>query len=463
MLFRNRGGTAAITLLASAVALAAAAAGASCASQGQGTNETFTDGSADGTQEASGSSSGGGSGSSSGSASGSSSGGGSTCDADTMGDPFNCGSCGNHCPQGDLCSCGQCMKPCAGGLTPCCGTCSDTTKDPNNCGGCGTICNAGGNGNVAPNAACVAGKCEYSCPDAGAEGGPVISCGADSGAGVGCFDPTNAMMACGGCGTQCGSGQSCVQSTCCASGDGVCGGNCTNLMSDQNNCGACDAGCPSPGQCAMGKCTGYSVTNAPPGVTFIDACSLAGETTVLTNSSQWASSPSFTLPFGFTFYGQSQSNAWVGSLGAMGFGNPPNVFQMGPPDCTGGNPLATYAAIVPFGDMNLATGSSGVCYGVTGTAPNRQFVVTWKNATVQFDTGSVLTFSVILTQTTNTIDFVYETAVGAGGDGGDPSVEGSTASVGMQIPMGMSELYVKYSCNTPFITSTPFAVRFTPL
>lgn len=434
MLFRTRGGTATVTLLASATALAAAAAGASCAAQGQGTNETFTDGSADGTQEASGSSSGG-SGSSSG-ASGSSSGGGSGCDADTMGDPFNCGACGHRCPQGNNCSCGQCIAPCAQGMATCCGGCANLMTDPMNCGACSNACQSMGTGDIPE---CAGGHCTFTCPDAGPEGGAIITCGADSGS-PGCYDPSNSPQACGGCGNVCTSG-SCV------------GGICQ------------DASVPT---------TGY--TTSTPTLPFIDACSLPGHSTTLVSQSFWQYSAANNLPITFSFFGTAQTQFWLGSGGTLGFGAISSMFPPDDPsDCTTNwppptfpppDPAQQYPEILPFGDMNLATGANGVCYGVNGAdagtndaGAGPQFVVTWSQATLSTDPGSILTFSVVLTQGTNTIDFLYQTMAGA--DGGlDNTVAGANATVGVQALHIMP--YTKYSCAATFIQSTPFAIRFTP-
>ena len=113
------------------------------------------------------------------------------------------------------------------------------------------------------------------------------------------------------------------------------------------------------------------------------------------------------------------------------------------------------------------TGPKGICYGVSGTTPNRQFVVTWEQATNVNDPGSVLTFSVILTETTNTIDFAYQTATSTDGDPGH-ELAGADTTVGIQSPVGGAELFVKQFCgkgspSPGFLTSTPMVFRFTPI
>lgn len=197
------------------------------------------------------------------------------CNADTMTDPANCGSCGNKCPANNTCSCGTCTPPCTGGLSPCCGQCVDVLKDSNNCGTCGNAC-------IPPMGGipvCSGGACSFTCAtDAGVPdgGGPIVECEPDSGT-PGCFDLTSSASACGTCGHACQGTDTCSQGTCCPAGNGLCGGACTPLNT-ATNCGACGAPCPSPATCTNGMCVGYVETN--PVAMFIDACSLAGATTV---------------------------------------------------------------------------------------------------------------------------------------------------------------------------------------
>jgi hypothetical protein len=433
-----------LPLLVATLALAAAASGASgCVSQGQGTNETFGDASDESTPEASvgttGSSSGasgshsGASGSSSGVASGSSSGataGGAdaastedvapvvTCDANTMDDPLNCGQCGHVCPQ-------------ASG--------SQFPATP--------VCNAG--------------VCTFQCAsDAGADAGNVIACPAGMGA-SGCFDPRTSVTSCGGCGNECVSGQECLDGTCCAVRGAICGGACADLMNDPANCGACSKSCGQGGACASGKCVGYVASN--PAESFVDACTLPGHKAVLPNQSGWTMSSVFSLPFAFSFFGQPQTQYWIGSQGTLAFGTPdPNNMPDGFPACptSGSSSDSTtgYPAIVAFGDANLSSGPDGVCFGQT-TATPQQFVVTWSRLNESTESDSVLTFSVVLTQGTSAIDLQYKTALSAPDGGLDPTVAGASASVGMQLSATVA---TTYSCNVTFIPQTPYSVHFVP-
>jgi hypothetical protein len=400
--------------------------------------------------------------------SGGSSGGGG-CDANLATDYMNCGSCGHECEAGLICNVGQCQANCTSPQVLCPGEpgCFDLSSDMQNCGTCGTACLPPAGGTVVATAQCVTSQCLFTCPaDAGVPdgaGGPIVQCETDSGGSPGCFDLTQTSDHCGACNKQCPTGQICSQSTCCPQGNQFCSSACVDVTKDPNNCGACDAGCPAPAQCSAGKCTGYTTTN-PTGVTFLNACSMTGSATVLTNSGAWTHTNVIALPFSFTFYGTAETQFWLQSQGTLGIGTPqafppPDGF----PDCTsGGDPTTAYPAAVAFGDSYLATGANGVCYATAGTAPNRQFVATWSQTTEQVDPGSTLTFSIVLTETTNTIDFMYQTM--SGSDGGvDSYVGGSHATVGIQGKSGGNFVYTAYACAKSFITSTPLDVRFTPV
>lgn len=361
---------------------------------------------------------------------------------------------GQDTGQSTACDGASCSSECPGQLMSCPGLgCIDTSSDLKNCGGCGEVCAAPGAGGAKP--LCRNGQCVFSCP---ADAGPTVqAC-----PGVGCVDVTKSPENCGGCGTVCGAGQTCDNGVCCGGASKLCSGACIDVSKDPANCGACGMKCATGGSCSGGKCVGYTTSTPTPPTMGPDACMTAGKTTLLVSAVGWETSAVVALPIPFTFYGAAQTQFWIGSQGTMGFGPPPSGSSGdGYPECPLPDSFNSFGAIEPFGD-GIDTTMTGVCYATTGTAPNRQLTVTWEQATHELDSGSILTFSVVLSETTNAIDFVYITST-PGTDGGG-YVRGNNASVGLQSPDGLSA--TQYACgggSNDLFNTAPFAIHFDPL
>jgi hypothetical protein len=114
------------------------------------------------------------------------------------------------------------------------------------------------------------------------------------------------------------------------------------------------------------------------------------------------------------------------------------------------------AALGVFGDFDVETSVSGICYATQGVQPNRTLVVTWKDALELLDSNSDMTFSAIVAETTNTIDFVYSKMNGTGGNS-----QGLNAKVGLESPQGLAG--ITQWCNQQFAATVPQSVRFTPI
>ena len=160
-----------------------------------------------------------------------------------------------------------------------------------------------------------------------------------------------------------------------------------------------------------------------------------------------------TVPFAFVLWNYLGTAAWVSSNGTFGAGpNPSSAYY---PTC----PLPDLGASAPnsvaaFQD-DLYTRATGVCVATVGTSPNRKFVVTW--ADEHFCCGEDptvhLTFSLLLSEGTNTVDLVYRTMMGG------TRASGDSAAVG--IINGDRTRAIQYSCDQTLITSGT-SIRFTP-
>lgn len=152
---------------------------------------------------------------------------------DTATDYYNCGGCGDACPQvrsnvcsGSRCGCaGYSVNPCGEGFGCCDDGCADLMNDAENCGTCGHSC--GG-------LTCVEGECRCSNDEPCPEG---EECCPD-----GCRDLTTDARNCGRCGYACEEGEDC------------CNGECVNTLIDVGHCGECGNPCIESEQCCFGTC-----------------------------------------------------------------------------------------------------------------------------------------------------------------------------------------------------------------
>jgi hypothetical protein len=112
--------------------------------------------------------------------------------------------------------------------------------------------------------------------------------------------------------------------------------------------------------------------------------------------------------------------------------------------------------IAPFwADLVLRDSpGSDLCYQSTGTMPNRKLIIEWLDAYVYSHTSVHLTFEVVLSETTNTIDLIYSRLEPATGLDADRA-NGSLASVGVQ---SSSTEYLRHTG----AVSTTAGVRLSP-
>lgn len=150
------------------------------------------------------------------------------------------------------------------------------------------------------------------------------------------------------------------------------------------------------------------------------------------------------LPFSFSYFGQSHTQAFVSTNGFLTLGSstgantPTNAVipATGTPN----------GVIAPFwDDLNLA--SSGAVYTLTtGTAPNRVFHVAWVNVPHFVNVGAA-TFQLSLYETSNEIRFRYLDT-----DFGNATFNaGSSATAGVESQTGSQG--TQYSRNSPVLTA----------
>ncbi|MEV0132929.1 LamG-like jellyroll fold domain-containing protein [Dactylosporangium sp. NPDC050688] len=102
------------------------------------------------------------------------------------------------------------------------------------------------------------------------------------------------------------------------------------------------------------------------------------------------------LPFTVPFYGTGYSTAWVSTNGVVTFANPgsePLSPTASIPDSTAPNAL-----VAPFWDDLYVDSQASVRTTTLGTAPNRQFVIEWRNVAFYGDFTHRLSFEVIFAE-----------------------------------------------------------------
>jgi hypothetical protein len=154
------------------------------------------------------------------------------------------------------------------------------------------------------------------------------------------------------------------------------------------------------------------------------------------------------LPFPFVYFGTTYSRYWVTSNGEVGFGDTPGGPAFGRVRC----PLPDTAIAKPI-VFAYATDimSSTVCMASTGTAPNRNLIVTWKDAHLYEIEGSGngssnLAFGVTFSEGSNAIELkVHRAEIHAPFFPAEPIIQGSWATLGLQSAASA----VSFSCQQP--------------
>jgi hypothetical protein len=194
----------------------------------------------------------------------------------------------------------------------------------------------------------------------------------------------------------------------------------------------------------------YTTGDSP--LAFIDACGQAGAQTLLPTTDD--NTASVGLPFSFLFYRTRTSSAWVSSNGVLGFAQPSASFSATCLPSTN----APLAAVFPFW-ADLMTRPTGICVATVNSGGSRRFVATWQDA--HFCCGDDptvhLTYSVVLTEGSNTVDVLWtQLDLGTRTTGATVGTQNETGTVATQVQCNASGM------NSPLVR-TGGSVRFTPV
>ncbi|GIF71228.1 PQQ-dependent sugar dehydrogenase [Asanoa siamensis] len=157
-----------------------------------------------------------------------------------------------------------------------------------------------------------------------------------------------------------------------------------------------------------------------------------------------------TLPFPIPFYGQARTQAWVSTNGFVAFAEP---------DWAQPENAALPAAALPnagayaFWDDLVLRADSAIRTRVTGTAPNRQFVVEWSNVGHYGSASARITVQASFGED-GVIAFNYTDLAAS-----KTRERGDSATVGLENPTGTAA--VQHSFNQPVLADNQ-AIVFTP-
>ncbi len=160
-------------------------------------------------------------------------------------------------------------------------------------------------------------------------------------------------------------------------------------------------------------------------------------------------STNVALPFAFNFYGTSYNQAFVSTNGHLSFTAASTAFSNVGIPATG----LPNAAIYPlWDDMNVVSGTGSVRTQLVGTAPNRSFVVEWRNVAFFNTTGLNVDFEAQLNEDGSIVTRYRNLSA-------DPRELGNSATVGIENAAGTVAL--QYSLNAAVLSNTQ-SIKFIP-
>ncbi|MET7421751.1 PQQ-dependent sugar dehydrogenase [Dactylosporangium sp. NPDC005555] len=176
---------------------------------------------------------------------------------------------------------------------------------------------------------------------------------------------------------------------------------------------------------------GYTCADGPR--TFIDGdtpLALTGDDAIV----------QLTTPFPVKLYGTSYTSVWVDTNGKASFVNPGAASA---DHTTLPTTVAPNATVYPFWSDLVVDGQSSVRTATTGAAPNRAYVIEWRNVFLYGNTSRRLTFEAVFYESGD-IAFAYK-------DLDNAFEQGSNATVGIENAAGT--VAYQYSNNQPVLVS----------
>jgi len=146
------------------------------------------------------------------------------------------------------------------------------------------------------------------------------------------------------------------------------------------------------------------------------------------------------LPFSFTFYGQTFSQALVSTNGFLSFQIISGIAASNGAIPSSANPNA---AIYPFWDDFVVDASASLRTESFGSAPNRQFVIEWRNMHFYEDTGRRVDVEVVLHENGRILTQYRNIAA-------DGREQGNSATLGIESQAGTVAL--QYSLNQAVVS-----------
>ncbi|GAA3749588.1 hypothetical protein GCM10022225_37320 [Plantactinospora mayteni] len=144
-----------------------------------------------------------------------------------------------------------------------------------------------------------------------------------------------------------------------------------------------------------------------------------------------------TLPFTMPFYGRYQSSAWIATNGFLSFDRAAdNSINREVP-----NPSIPNAAIFGFWDDLVVDAQASVRTASFGSAPDRRFVVEWRNVTF-YDEPERVSFSIEMFESGDVVVHYGDLSAGAlaRGAGASVGVENQAGTVGLEYSRDVAAL-----------------------